>query len=59
MKHTTAEHRPKEIYAQSQLLRDLTAIRLRCAALPVLDERQADDIIGYDEHGLPVAEDIR
>ncbi len=23
------------------------------AALPVLDARSADDIIGYDEHGLP------
>lgn len=22
-------------------------------ALPVLDERSAEDIIGYDEHGLP------
>lgn len=22
-------------------------------ALPVLDDRSADDIIGYDEHGLP------
>jgi antitoxin VapB len=23
------------------------------AALPVYDERSADEIIGYDEHGLP------
>ena len=35
-------------------LRDeLRAIRKRCAALPVLDERSADDILGYDEHGIP------
>ncbi len=38
---------------KSTLLEDMDAIRLRCAALPVLDDRQPDDIIGYDEHGLP------
>ncbi len=26
----------------------------RFRRLPELDERDADDIIGYDEHGLPV-----
>ena len=25
----------------------------RCAALPVLDDRTPDDIIGYDECGVP------
>ncbi len=35
-------------------LRDeLRAIRQRCAALPVLDARGSEDILGYDEHGLP------
>jgi antitoxin VapB len=35
-------------------LRDeLRAIRERCAALPVIDDRQPDDIIGYDKHGVP------
>jgi antitoxin VapB len=24
-----------------------------CAALPVKDRRSADEILGYDEHGLP------
>ncbi len=33
---------------------ELNAIALRAASLPVLDDRSADDIIGYDEHGLPV-----
>jgi hypothetical protein len=59
MKHTTVRHSPGEVRARSRLLSDLSAIRLRCVALPVLDERQADDIIGYDEHGLPIAEGIR
>ena len=35
-------------------LRDeLRAIRKRCAALPILDDRGAKEILGYDEHGLP------
>lgn len=32
---------------------ELAAIRRRCAALPVLDDRGADEIIGYDASGLP------
>jgi antitoxin VapB len=35
-------------------LRDeIRAIRRRCAALPILDDRRADEILGYDEHGVP------
>ncbi len=32
---------------------ELRAIRKRCAKLPRRDHRSADDIIGYDERGLP------
>lgn len=40
--------------AQNTALRDeLAAIRSRCAALPRADNRTADEIIGYDQHGLP------
>ena len=31
---------------------ELRAIRERCAALPILDRRSPDEIIGYDEQGL-------
>jgi antitoxin VapB len=31
----------------------LDALALEGAALPDLDRRGADEIIGYDEHGLP------
>ena len=35
-------------------LRDeLREIGQRCARLPTLDDRPADEILGYDEHGLP------
>ena len=31
----------------------IQAIINHCAALPVLDGRSDDEILGYDEHGLP------
>lgn len=38
---------------KAALLEDLEAIQRRWNALPVLDTRTADEIIGYDEHGVP------
>lgn len=32
---------------------DLMAIGSHCAALPRLDERSADEILGYGAHGYP------
>ena len=37
----------------SSLGEEIDAIVRRVAALPVLDERSADAIIGYDENGVP------
>jgi len=37
----------------NELVRELDKITQRFAKLPVLDDRPADEIIGYDEHGLP------
>lgn len=39
--------------ARRRLADELDAIALHCAGLPVQDPRSADDILGYDEHGLP------
>jgi len=36
-----------------RLADELEEIAKRLAALPVLDARSADEIIGYDEDGLP------
>jgi antitoxin VapB len=36
-----------------RLAEELDEIALRCAALPVLDERSEDEILGYDAGGLP------
>ena len=35
------------------LVDELNEIALRCASLPVLDNRSADEILGYDDNGLP------
>lgn len=35
------------------LSEELAEIARRCAALPVLDDRSSEEILGYDERGLP------
>ena len=37
----------------AKLKADLMAIGKRCSELPVLNDRSPDEILGYDEHGLP------
>jgi antitoxin VapB len=39
--------------AKRRLADELDEIALHCSALPVLDQRSADEIMGYDENGLP------
>lgn len=39
--------------AKRRLADQLDDIALHCANLRVLDDRSTEDIIGYDEHGLP------
>lgn len=36
-----------------RLADELDEIAERCARLPVVDDREADDILGYGENGLP------
>jgi antitoxin VapB len=38
---------------KGHLADQLDAITLRCAALPVLDDRTEDEILDYDQTGLP------
>jgi antitoxin VapB len=38
---------------KAALLEDLEAIQHRWNSLPVLDSRNPDEIIGYDENGIP------
>lgn len=46
-------NRLRRARAGRSLAEELDAIARHCAALPVLDARPADAILGYDERGLP------
>jgi antitoxin VapB len=39
--------------SKRRLADELDDIARHCAALPVLDPRTSDEILGYDEQGLP------
>lgn len=44
-----ASVRPKD----EDLVERILEIGRRCATLPVIDNRSPDEILGYDENGLP------
>ncbi len=45
--------RIKRARHRRSLADELDTIGQECAALPILDPRPPDEIVGYDEHGLP------
>lgn len=45
--------RGKKRPVDEDLVKKLNEIAQRCASRPVLDARTADEILGYDENGLP------
>jgi antitoxin VapB len=45
--------RLRRAHAKRRLADELDEIALHCSKLPILDPRSADEIVGYDEHGLP------
>jgi antitoxin VapB len=50
------EERLRRVGGQARraaLLEDMAEIRRRWSAMAVLDDRTADEILGYDDHGLP------
>ena len=54
--HAVVQALRERLDKQVDIARRLAAIKdiqQRVAALPVLDGRSADEIIGYDENGLP------
>lgn len=51
---TDSSSQKKTVSASSQNLKEeLLAIGKHCAALPLLDSRTPDQILGYNEQGLP------
>ena len=45
--------RTRRLRGRRRLLDDINEIAAHCAALPVVDDRGAEAILGYDAHGLP------
>jgi antitoxin VapB len=45
--------RQKRKQGDPQLVADLMAIAKHCASLPVLNDLTEDEIMGWDENGLP------
>lgn len=45
--------RVRRARAKRRLADELDEIALHCSALPARDPRTADEIMGYDENGLP------
>jgi len=39
--------------AHEAIVEELDAIALHCASLPIIDNRPAEEILGYDENGSP------
>ena len=55
--HRAAEERLQRVRRERSgrsLAAEILEIGERCAALPDLDARSADEILGCDAHGLPV-----
>jgi len=38
---------------RAALLEDMAEIRRRWSEMPVVDDRTPEEVLGYDEHGLP------
>jgi antitoxin VapB len=54
--HRAAEERLQRVRRQRagrRLADEILEIGDRCAAMPDLDRRSPDEIVGYNEHGLP------
>lgn len=51
LEHELERTKPRE--DKTRLIAELNEIIDRAASRPVLDTRTADEIIGYDENGLP------
>ena len=50
------EERLRRLGSQSRktaLLEDMAEIRRRWSEMPLIDDRTPEEILGYDEHGLP------
>ena len=47
------EREERKRLSKTALLEEIRAISHHCASLPALDTRSDDEILGYDENGIP------
>ncbi|MGH9468353.1 MAG: type II toxin-antitoxin system VapB family antitoxin [Terriglobales bacterium] len=45
--------RARDVKRRERILREIRELQRQIASFPVLDPRSPDEIIGYDENGLP------
>jgi antitoxin VapB len=45
--------RVRRARSKRRLVDELDQIAVHCASLPLQDPRSANEILGYDEHGIP------
>ena len=50
---TQPERLERHSQEHEQRIAEIMAITEHCASLPILDARHPDEILGYDEYGLP------
>jgi len=48
-----ARVRARRVRSRRGLVDELNHIAVHCANLPLLDNRHSDEILGYDDNGLP------
>lgn len=48
-----ARERARHETERRRMVSDLDRLAEQCAALPVVDDRPAEEILGYDEKGVP------
>lgn len=53
LKDAVAKARTSRRSHVERVLAEVDEITAHFASLPVLDDRSAEEILGYDEHGLP------
>ena len=53
LREAVGRARHAHAHAVNSVVEELDAIGVHCASLSVLDKRQAEEIMGYDETGLP------
>ena len=53
LRETLARERGRRHIQRRRQVEDLLRIAAECGALPVLDDRSPEEILAYDEHGVP------